>query len=60
MQKVLNITMIASLTLLLAACGGANKDKKGELGDKKVQLEKLKSEQSKLNEQITKLCVWNV
>ncbi|HMR90846.1 MAG TPA: efflux RND transporter periplasmic adaptor subunit [Chitinophagaceae bacterium] len=55
MQKILNITLMLSLTLALAACGSGAKDKKGELGDKKAKLEKLKGEQAKLNEEITKL-----
>jgi membrane fusion protein, multidrug efflux system len=52
MQKILNITMAASLVLLIAACGSSTKDKKGEVGDLKVKLEKLKKEKSGLDVQI--------
>ena len=56
MQKILNITLAASLVLLIAACGGkAAKDKKGELGDLKVKLEKLKKEKNNLDADIKKL-----
>lgn len=55
MQKIINITMAASLVLLLAACGNSSKEKKGELGDKKAQLEKLKTEQKSLADKIAGL-----
>ncbi|MEP7375460.1 MAG: efflux RND transporter periplasmic adaptor subunit [Chitinophagaceae bacterium] len=52
MQKILNITMAASLVLLIAACGSSTKDKKGEAADLKVKLEKLKKEKNGLDAQI--------
>jgi len=53
MQKILSITLAASLVLLLAACNGkAAKDKKAEIGDLKVKLEKLKKEKNGLDVQI--------
>jgi membrane fusion protein (multidrug efflux system) len=56
MQKILNITLAASLALLIAACGGnAAKDKNGELGDLKVKLEKLKKEKNDLDAEIKQL-----
>jgi membrane fusion protein, multidrug efflux system len=52
MQKILNITLAASVVLLVAACGSSSKDKKGEAGDLKVKLEKLKKEKNGLDAQI--------
>ena len=52
MQKILNVTMAASLLLLITACGSSSKDKKGEAGDLKVKLEKLKKEKNGLDAQI--------
>ena len=52
MQKILNVTLAASLVLLIAACGSSTKDKKGEAGDLKVKLEKLKKEKNGLDAQI--------
>lgn len=52
MQKILNITLAATVMLLLAACGSSSKDKKGEAGDLKVKLEKLKKEKNGLDAQI--------
>lgn len=53
MQKILGIALAASLLLVLAACNGkAAKDKKAEIGDLKVKLEKLKKEKSGLDAQI--------
>lgn len=62
MQKILTITLSVTLVLLMAACGSSGKDKKGELGDKKAELEKLKKQQqdvgikiATLEEEIAKL-----
>jgi len=52
MQKILNITLAASVVLLIAACGSSSKEKKGEVGDLKVKLEKLKKEKNGLDLQI--------
>ena len=52
MQKILNITLAASVVLLLAACGSSSKEKKGEAADLKVKLEKLKKEKNGLDAQI--------
>lgn len=52
MQKILNITLAASLVLLLASCGSSSKDEKAGVGDLKVKLEKLKKEKNGLDAQI--------
>ena len=52
MQKILNITVVASLALLLAACGSSVKEKKAEIGDLKAKLEKLKKQKSGLDVQV--------
>jgi membrane fusion protein, multidrug efflux system len=52
MQKILNITLAASLVLLLASCGSSSKDEKAGVGDLKVKLEKLKKEKNGLDVQI--------
>lgn len=52
MQKIRNVTLAATAMLLLAACGSSSKDKKGETGDLKVKLEKLKKEKNGLDAQI--------
>ena len=53
MQNILKISITALVVISLAACGSnAAKDKKGELGDLKVKLEKLKEEKKGLNVQI--------
>lgn len=55
MQKILSVTLAAALLLTMAACGGSAKEKKGELGDKKVKLEKLKKDKNKLDDEIRQL-----
>jgi membrane fusion protein, multidrug efflux system len=52
MQKILNITLAASVMLLIASCGSSSKEKNGEAGDLKVKLEKLKKEKNGLDLQI--------
>ena len=52
MQKILNVTLAASLVVLIAACGSSTKDKKGDAGDLKVKLEKLKKERNGLDAQM--------
>lgn len=51
MQKILNITMAATVVLLLTACGSSTKEK-AEIGDLKAKLEKLKKGKSGLDLQI--------
>jgi len=56
MQNVLKISITVLVALSLVACGSkAAKDKKGELGDMKVKLEKLKKDKSGLDMQIRQL-----
>lgn len=53
MQK--NLFGLVLIALLLSSCGSSSKDSKGELNDKKAQLEKLKGDQKNINDKITKL-----
>jgi len=54
MNKFLMILTIAAATIITSCSGGA-KDAKGELNDKKVKLEKLKSDKAKMDADIKKL-----
>src|SRR5262245_54849000 len=55
MKDVLKIASAVVFRLILSSCGSGSKDEKGSLGDKKAQLEKLKSEKDKLDGQIKTL-----
>jgi len=55
MKDVLKIVSVVAFILALSSCGSGSKDEKGSLIDKKAQLEKLKNDQKKLNDQIAKL-----
>lgn len=55
MKNILTLTMALVTVLVFVACGGGKKEGKSALGDKKVELEKLKKEQSALNDKIGKL-----
>lgn len=52
MRSIFQLTLIISMLTLLVACGSSSKDKKGEAGDLKVKLEKLKKEKNGLDLQI--------
>ena len=54
-MKVLKIVFVAAFVFVLSSCGSGTKEKQGDLTDKKAQLEKLKEDQKKLNDQIAKL-----
>ena len=54
MNKFL-IMLTLSSALILASCGTGAKDTKGEINDKKVKLEKLKQDKTKLDADIKKL-----
>jgi RND family efflux transporter MFP subunit len=55
MKIVLKILSILMVVLIVQACGNSRKEETGKITDKKVQLEKLKSDQKKLNEEIATL-----
>ena len=55
MKRISQYSIIAGFAVLLVACGGGAKEKKGSLGDKKAQLEKLKTEQVTLATKINTL-----
>jgi membrane fusion protein (multidrug efflux system) len=55
MKGVLKIASVAMFIFIISSCGSGSKDEKGSLTDKKAQLEKLKNDQKKLNDQIAKL-----
>lgn len=55
MKRIMNIVIAAEI-ILLASCGaGASTDAKSELNAKKTELEKLKGDQKKISDQVTKL-----
>lgn len=55
MKKILGFTLVITLVLMMASCGNSSKEKKGDLGDKKVELEKKKKEKDKLDADIRAL-----
>lgn len=55
MTRLFQYTIIAGFAVVLVACGQGAKEKKGSLGDKKAQLEKLKTEQVALATKIKTL-----
>ena len=55
MNNIFKISFTAIVAVLLVACGAGAKDKKGDTGDMKVKLEKLKKEKSLLDADIRKL-----
>jgi len=55
MQNIWKIFFSVILISLAVSCGSGAKDKKGDLGDKKVQLEKLRTDKTKLDADIKKL-----
>lgn len=52
MQHIFKTFFLVAFLVALASCGGKGK---GQLGDKKVQLEKLKKQQKEIGEKITQL-----
>ena len=54
MNKFLTITTIAA-AVIITSCGGGAKDSKGDLNDKKVKLEKLKTQKTKIETEIQTL-----
>ena len=55
MNNIFKISFTAIVAVLLVACGAGAKDKKGDTGDMKVKLERLKKEKSLLDADIRKL-----
>jgi membrane fusion protein, multidrug efflux system len=55
MQNIFKISLTAIMLSSLLACGSAAKDKKDNVGDKKVQLEKLKKDKETIEGDIRKL-----
>lgn len=55
MRNIWKIFFSVILISIAVSCGQGAKDKKGDLGDKKVQLEKLKKDKAKLDADIKKL-----
>lgn len=55
MNNILKISFTALVAVSLVACGAGAKDKKGDVGDLKVKLEKLKKEKSTLDADIRSL-----
>lgn len=55
MNKILKISFTAIIVVSLVACRAGAKDKKGDAGDLKVKLEKLKKEKNALDDDIRKL-----
>lgn len=55
MKRIFQYTIITGFAVVLVACGPGAKEKKGTLGDKKAELEKLKTEQVTLSTKINSL-----
>ncbi len=55
MNNILKISFAAIIAVSLVACGAGAKDKKGDVGDMKVKLEKLRKEKNTLDADIRKL-----
>ncbi|MFZ1329644.1 MAG: efflux RND transporter periplasmic adaptor subunit [Chitinophagaceae bacterium] len=55
MNNILKISIAAIIAVTLVACGAGAKDKKGDIGDMKVKLEKLKKEKNEIDADIRKL-----
>jgi RND family efflux transporter MFP subunit len=55
MSNIFKISLAVIIAVSLVACGSGAKEKKGDIGDLKVKLEKLKKEKSTLDADIRKL-----
>lgn len=55
MNNIMKVSVAVFFAAVLAACGGGAKDKKGNLGDLKTRLEKLKKQKSDLDADIKKV-----
>lgn len=54
MKRIFSVLLIAT-TLIITSCGSSQKEKDGDVTDKKVEIEKLKGEKAKLDASIKKL-----
>jgi RND family efflux transporter MFP subunit len=55
MKKIISISLIVLFTAIVSSCGDSSKKKDGTLSGKKAELQKLKTQKEKLDEQITAL-----
>jgi RND family efflux transporter MFP subunit len=55
MKRIFQYSIIAGFAVLLVACGGGAKEKKGSLGDKKAELVKLRTQQVEITTKISVL-----
>jgi len=55
MRAFYNVSAAVVILLFAVACGSTTKEEKGSLADKKVQLEQLRADAEKLNQQIRQL-----
>lgn len=55
MKQTIKTSLTFLLVLILVACGNSKKDSAGQLTDMKVELEKLKTDKTKLDEEIRKM-----
>ncbi|MEO7923392.1 MAG: efflux RND transporter periplasmic adaptor subunit [Chitinophagaceae bacterium] len=55
MNNMTKLSLTAIIAVTMAACGAGAKDKKGDLGDMKSKLEKLRKDKNKLDADIRKL-----
>ncbi|MES1226021.1 MAG: efflux RND transporter periplasmic adaptor subunit, partial [Bacteroidota bacterium] len=55
MQSVLKNSFTVIIIAALTSCGSSSKEAKGDLNDKKAQLQKMKNDQEKLGDDIKKL-----
>ncbi|HKB43355.1 MAG TPA: efflux RND transporter periplasmic adaptor subunit [Chitinophagaceae bacterium] len=54
-MKKIFVLMVITATFIMTGCGNSSKEKKGDTGDMKVKLEKLKKEKNDLDAEIRKL-----
>ncbi len=55
MQKITIVSLLTGMLLFVASCGNGKKQNDAAITDKKVELEKLKAQKSKTDDQIKKL-----
>ncbi len=55
MKKLLNLSLIVFFAAIVSSCGDSGKKKSESLSDKKAELQKLKTQKEKLDEQMTAL-----